>query len=91
VCKRYRILYRLKDTQDVNGLARMDNTIGQIKESQDDYRKIKGGDWLTHIEKATTAFNKTPHGVLDAAPEKLPPNVVLEQINKAAKGGRTIT
>jgi len=86
MCKQYRILHRLKDTQDVNGLARMDNTIGQIKKITRRLQEIKGGDWLTHLEKATSAFNKTPHGALDAAPEKLPPNVVLEQINKAAKG-----
>ena len=82
-------MHQLKDTQDVNGLARMDNAIGQIKKITRRLQEIKGGNWLTHIEKATIAFNKTPHGALDAAPEDLPPSVVLEQVQKAAQSNIT--
>jgi hypothetical protein len=28
----------------------------------------------SHIEKATIAFDKTPHGALDVTPEDLPPS-----------------
>jgi len=86
VCKKYNILHLLKDTQDVNGLARMDNAIGQLKKTIRRLQEIKGGDWLSHLEKATSAFNKTHHGATDAAPNKMKANVVLEQINAAAEG-----
>jgi len=84
VCRRYKIMHQLKDTQDVNGLARMDNAIGQIKKITRRLQEIKGGNWLTHIEKATIAFNKTPHGALGVAPDDLPPSVELEQVQRAA-------
>jgi len=57
VCRRYNIMHQLKDTQDVNGLARMDNAIGQLKKSIRRLQEIKGGDWLSHLELATSAFN----------------------------------
>jgi hypothetical protein len=86
VCKKHNILHILKDTQDVNGLARMDNAIGQLKKTIRRLQEIKGGNWLSHLEKATSAFNKTHHGATDAAPNKMKANVVLEQINAAAEG-----
>ena len=86
VCENHNILHRLKDTQDVNGLARMDNAIGQLKKSIRRLQEIKGGDWLSHLELATSAFNKTPHGAIYAAPNKMKAKVVLEQINEAARG-----
>ena len=51
----------------------MDNAIGQIKKITRRPQEINGGNWLAHIEKATIAFDKTPHGALDVTPEDLPP------------------
>ena len=62
----------------------MDNGIGQLKKAIRRLQEIKGGDWLTQLEKATKAFNMTPHGALDAPPNDLPANVILEQSNTAA-------
>ena len=46
---------------------------------------MKSGDWLTNLQHATSAFNKTPHCSIDAAPNNLPDNVKLEQSNTAAQ------
>ena len=58
----------------------MDNS----RKPYDDLQEIKGGDWLTQLGKAAKAFNMTPHGTLDAPPNDLPANVILEQSNTAA-------
>ena len=84
VCEKYDIVHSLKDPQDANGLARMDNGIQQLKKAIRRLQEMKGGDWLTHLEHATSAFNKTPHGSIDAAPNNLPASVTLEQSNQAA-------
>ena len=66
LCERYYVILVLKDANDRNGLARMDNGIGQLKKAIRRLQEIKGGDWLTQLEKATEAFNMSPHGALDA-------------------------
>ena len=85
VCDRYDVFLVLKDALDLNGLARMDNAIGQLKKAIRRLQEIKSGDWLTHLEHATSAFNMTPHGATDAPPNDLPASVVLEQSNAAAQ------
>ena len=85
VCERHDIVHSLKDPQDANGLARMDNGIQQLKKGIRRLQEMKSGDWLTHLEHATSALNKTPHGSIDAAPNNLPDNVKLEQSNTAAQ------
>ena len=77
VCERYNVVHTLKEAQNANGFARMDNAIGQVKKGIRRLQEIKSGDWLTHLEHATSAFNKTPHGNIDAAPNDLPDNVRL--------------
>jgi len=62
----------------------MDNGIQQLKKAIRRLQEMKAGDWLTHLEHATSAFNKTPHGSIDAAPNNLPASVTLEQSNQAA-------
>jgi len=68
VCDRYNVELELKDPEDLNGLARMDNAIAHIKKATRRLQEIEGGDWLTHIAHATSAFNKTHHGATGAPP-----------------------
>jgi len=86
VCENHKILHKLKDAQDVNGLARMDNAMGRLKVITRKLQEEYGGDWLTHLKEATKVFNRTYHGATTAAPKKLQPNVVLEQHMTAGEG-----
>ena len=40
----------------------MDTAIGQIKRATRRLQEMKGGSWLTHIQRAVTAYNSNPHG-----------------------------
>jgi transposase InsO family protein len=85
VCDRYTIEVQFKDAQDMTAISRLDNAIAQVKKSTRRLQSIKGGDWLTHLDHATKAYNKTIHGAIDAAPNDLPDSVILEQSKAAAQ------
>ena len=86
VCEKSGILLQYKDAQDANGgLARLDSAIAQFKRSTRKLQEIKGGNWLSHVVAATHAFNSTHHGAIDAPPNNLPDNVILEQRKLAAQ------
>jgi len=90
LCKKYDIIHILKDKNDLNGLARMDNAIGELKKNIRRLQEIQGTggrDWLQYLEKATKAFNQTANGAIqDATPANIPANVRLELSNQAALG-----
>ena len=90
LCKKYDIIHILKDREDLNGLARMDNAIGELKKNIRRLQEIRGtggGDWLQYLEKATKAYNQTANGAIqDATPDNIPANVRLELSNQAALG-----
>ena len=62
----------------MNGLARIDAAIGQLKKATRRMQEIRGGTWYTHLAHVTNAFNKTRHGAIDSAPNNLPNSVILE-------------
>ena len=90
LCEKRDIIHILKDRNDLNGLARMDNAIGELKKNVRRLQEISGtggGDWLQYLEKATKAFNQTANGAIqDATPADIPANVRLELSNQAAVG-----
>ena len=90
LCDKYDIILVLKEKNDLNGLARMDNAIGELKKNIRKLQEIQGtggGNWLQYLEKATKAFNQTANGALhDATPADIPANVRLELSNQAAVG-----
>jgi hypothetical protein len=90
LCEKHDIIHILKDKNDLNGLARMDNAIGELKKNIRRLQELAGtggGDWLQYLEKATKAFNQTTNGAIqDATPADIPDNVRLELSNQAAIG-----
>jgi hypothetical protein len=61
MCKRNRIEHSTKDPQDMNGgTSRVDAVIGSIKRAMRRLQEMKGGSWLTQIQRAVIAHNKTP-------------------------------
>ena len=70
LCDRYNVELEIKDPEDLNGLSRMDSAIAQLKRATRRLKEVKGVEWLDHLEKAATAYNKTPHGVTEAPPDR---------------------
>ena len=90
LCKTYDIILITKEKNDINGLARMDKAIGELKKNIKRLQELEGtggGKWLEYLTKATKAYNQTSNGAIqDATPANIPDNVKLELINEAAVG-----
>ena len=74
VLERLQIRHRVKEPQDKNAIATLDNAIGRMKKAL----LITGGDWSGRVRTVVNGMNKTPHShLMESAPNDVEGNDVL--------------
>ena len=74
VLERLQIHHRVKEPQDKNAIATLDNAIGRMKKAL----LIGPGDWPGRVRTVVNGMNKTPHShLMESAPNDVEGNDVL--------------
>ena len=61
---------RTKDPLDRNGIATLDRGIMELKKNLEDAIEEDGGDWRTHLKRATAAYNRSYHSAVLGPPSQ---------------------